>query len=104
MQEPDRPPLTPSLEANVRSAFAVPAYAEGLWGERLLSALEDIAPNDSQALTDALNDAGFKQPNDESAAVLDWVDATFARGLLFFELRVARLTRLHPQLLGVGGP
>ena len=78
MQETDRLPLTPSLEANVRSAFAVPAYAEGLWGERLLSALEDIAPNDSQALTDALNDAGFKQPNDESAAVLDWVDATFA--------------------------
>ena len=25
-----------------------------------------------------LSNAGFKQPHDESAAVLDWIDATFA--------------------------
>lgn len=78
MREPDRPPITPSLEANVRAAFAGPACAAGLSGERLLSALQELAPEVDVSLTNALSNAGFKQPHDESAAVLDWIDATFA--------------------------
>jgi len=86
MQEPDRLPLTQSLEANVRSAFAGPVRPDGLSGERLLSALEDLKPGASQSLVDALNDAGFKVPETESAAVITWVDASFEHWMTTYPL------------------
>lgn len=86
MQEPDRLPLTQSLEANVRSAFAGTARPDGLSGERLLSALEDLKPQVTQTLIDALNDAGFKHPDTESAAVIAWVDASFSHWMSTYSL------------------
>ncbi len=86
MQQPERLPLTQSLEANVRSAFVGRACPDGLSGERLLSALEDLKPGASQSLNDALNDAGFKLPETESAAVIAWVDASFEHWMTTYPL------------------
>ena len=40
--EDDRLPLTRSLEAEVRTAFALPSQTEGLNGERLTEALATL--------------------------------------------------------------
>lgn len=86
MQEPDRLPLTPSLEANVRSAFAGSVRPDGLSGERLLSALENLKPQVTQSLIDALNEAGFKHPETDCAAVIDWVDESFSHWMKTYPL------------------
>lgn len=78
VDDSDRLPLTRSLEAEVRAAFAVPPRAEGLNQQALLSALEGLR-NFDRPLTAALSDAGFMPPNADDQPVLDWVDAVFAR-------------------------
>ena len=70
-------PLTSSLESEVRAAFAETANPDGLSGEALCRALGDIKAK-KRALTDAIADAGYRAPDNDSLAVLNWVDATFA--------------------------
>ena len=75
--EPDRLPLTRSLEAEVRAEFAITPVSEGLSGSALVKVLSDIDPQ-GQPLVTALSNAGYKNPDSDSQAVLRWIDATFA--------------------------
>ncbi len=84
MDSPDRPtlesdrlPLTRSLEAEVRAEFAITPVSEGLSGSALVKVLSDIDPQ-GQPLVTALSNAGYKNPDSDSQAVLRWIDATFA--------------------------
>lgn len=75
----DRLPLTRSLEAEVRTAFALPSQTEGLTGEALVVALSELSLPQNQALRAALAERGEAFIASEPAAVLDWIDAVFAR-------------------------
>jgi len=77
--EDDRLPLTRSLEAEVRTAFALPSQTEGLNGERLTEALATLQVVQEQTLLSALANQGHELIASEPAAVLDWIDAVFAR-------------------------
>ncbi len=77
INDSDRLPLTRSLEAEARGAFAVPARSEGLNRQALLSALEGLRPG-GRSLAESLHDAGFMPPSADDQPVLDWVDAIFA--------------------------
>ena len=77
MQDGDRLPLTTTIEADVRSAFAVPNRQGGMERSSLLSALEKLEPGE-QPLEDALANAGFMPANAEDAAILRWIDSSFA--------------------------
>ena len=76
--EDDRLPLTRSLEVEVRTGFALPSQTEGLTGEALVKALSELSLPQNQALRAALTDSGDLIAS-EPAAVLDWIDAVFAR-------------------------
>jgi len=71
--------LTRSLELEVRAAFALQPRTEGLTGEALIGALSKLQIAENQTLLSALADRGHGLVASEPAAVLDWVDAAFAR-------------------------
>jgi hypothetical protein len=77
--EDDRLPLTRSLEVEVRTAFALPSQAEGLTGEALIEALATLQMAQDQTLLSTLANQGHELVASEPAAVLDWIDAVFAR-------------------------
>ena len=77
--EDDRLPLTRSLEVEVRTAFALPSQTEGLNGERLTEALATLQVAQDHTLLSALASQGHELIASEPAAVLDWIDAVFAR-------------------------
>ena len=77
--EDDRLPLTRSLEVEVRTAFALPSQTEGLTGEALIEALATLQVVQDQTLLSTLASQGHELVASESAAVLDWIDAVFAR-------------------------
>jgi hypothetical protein len=77
--EDDRLPLTRSLEVEVRTGFALPSQTEGLTGEALVAALTKLSLPQNQALRTALAAGGEELIASEPAAVLDWIDAVFAR-------------------------
>ena len=77
--EDDRLPLTRSLEVEVRTGFALPSQTEGLTGEALVTALSKLSLPQNQALRTALAAGGEELIASEPAAVLDWIDAVFAR-------------------------
>ena len=77
--EDDRLPLTRSLEAEVRTAFALPSQTEGLNGERLTEALATLQVAQDHTLLSALASQGHELIASEPAAVLDWIDTVFAR-------------------------
>jgi len=77
--EDDRLPLTRSLEVEVRTAFALPSQAEGLSGEALIEALATLQMAQDQTLLSSLANQGHELVASEPAAVLDWIDAVFAR-------------------------
>ena len=74
--EHERLPLTRSLEADVRSAYAVPVRQDVLGRKSLRSALATLVGTEDR-LTEALKIAGFMQANVDDQPVLDWVDDTF---------------------------
>ena len=76
MHNEDRLPLTSTIEAEVRSAFAVPYREGGMGRSALLAALEKIAPTE-QTLEDALAAAGFMPSSADDTPILRWIDATF---------------------------
>ena len=71
--------LTRSLEVEVRAAFASQPRTKGLKGEALIEALSKLQVPENQTLLSALADKGHEVVASEPAAVLDWVDAAFAR-------------------------
>ena len=71
--------LTRSLEFEVRAAFALQPRTEGLTSEALIEALSKLQIAENQTLLSALADRGHGLVASEPAAVLDWVDAAFAR-------------------------
>ena len=75
----DRLPLTRSLEVEVRTAFALPSQTEGLTGEALIEALATLQVAQDQTLLSTLENQGYELVASEPAAVLNWVDAVFAR-------------------------
>ena len=77
--EDDRLPLTRSLEAEVRTGFALPSKSEGLSGEALLAALSKLSLSQHQGLLAALAERNEALIASEPAAVLDWIDAVFTR-------------------------
>ena len=77
--EDDRLPLTRSLEAEVRTVFALPSQTEGLSGEALIEALATLQVAQDQTLPSTLANQGHELVASEPAAVLDWIDAVFAR-------------------------
>jgi hypothetical protein len=77
--EDDRLPLTRSLEVEVRTGFALPSQTEGLTGEALVAALTKLSLPQNQALRTALAAGREGLIASEPAAVLDWIDAVFAR-------------------------
>ena len=77
--EDDRLPLTRSLEAEVRTAFALPSQTEGLAGEALIEALATLQMAQDQTLLTTLAHQGHELVASEPAAVLAWIDAVFAR-------------------------
>jgi len=77
--EDDRLPLTRSLEVEVRTAFALPSQTEGLNGERLTEALATLQVAQDHTLLSALASQGHELIASEPSAVLDWIDAVFAR-------------------------
>ncbi|MBR9796791.1 MAG: hypothetical protein GYB45_12160, partial [Gammaproteobacteria bacterium] len=77
--EDDRLPLTRSLEVEVRTAFALPSQTEGLTGEALIEALATLQVVQDQTLLSTLASQGHELVASEPAAVLDWIDAVFAR-------------------------
>ena len=74
----ERLPLTPSLESDVRTGFAVPAREGSVDEATLVAALAALAPADNDSLASAL-EASATIASAESAAVLNWVDAAFSR-------------------------
>ena len=70
-------PLTRSLEGEVRASFAGAANPDGLTGEALCRALGDISAK-NRPLSQAISEAGYRDPDGDGTAILDWVDATFA--------------------------
>ena len=85
--------LTRSLELEVRAAFALQPRTEGLTGEALIEALSKLQIAENQTLLSALADQGRGLVGSEPAAVLDWVDAAFARWQSHYSLdpELARL-------------
>jgi len=85
--------LTRSLEVEVRAAFALQPRTEGLTGEALIEALSKLQIAENQTLLSALADQGRGLVGSEPAAVLDWVDAAFARWQSHYSLdpELARL-------------
>lgn len=77
MQDEDRLPLTSTIEAEVRSAFAVPYREGGMGRSALLAALEKLDPTE-QTLEAALAGAGFMPSNADDAPILRWIDASFS--------------------------
>jgi|GEM_PF-826004 len=77
MQDEDRLPLTSTIEAEIRSAFAVPYREGGMGRSALLAALEKLDPTE-QTLEAALAGAGFMPSNADDAPILRWIDATFS--------------------------
>lgn len=77
--EDDRLPLTRSLEVEVRTAFALPSQTEGLADEALIEALATLQVAQDQTLLSTLASQGHELIASEPAAVLDWIDAVFAR-------------------------
>ena len=77
--EDDRLPLTRSLEVEVRTAFALPSQTEGLTGQALIEALATLQVAQDQTLLSTLASQGHELIASEPAAVLDWIDAVFAR-------------------------
>ena len=77
--EDDRLPLTRSLEVEVRTAFALPSQTEGLTDEALIEALATLQVAQDQTLLSTLASQGHELVASEPAAVLDWIDAVFAR-------------------------
>ena len=77
--EDDRLPLTRSLEVEVRTAFALSSQTEGLTGEALIEALATLQVAQDQTLLSTLASQGHELIASEPAAVLDWIDAVFAR-------------------------
>lgn len=75
--EHERLSLTRSLEADVRSAYAVPVRQDVLGRKSLRSALSTLTGTESR-LAEALKAAGFMQASADDQPVLDWVDDTFA--------------------------
>ena len=61
----------------MRAEFAITPLSEGLSGSALVKVLSDVDPQ-GQPLVAALSNAGYKNPDSDSEAVLRWVDATFA--------------------------
>lgn len=91
--------LTRSLELEVRAAFALQPRTEGLTGEALIEALSKLQIAENQTLLSALADRGHGLVASEPAAVLDWVDAAFARWQSHYSLD----TELVQLLLAVRG-
>lgn len=81
----DRLPLTRSLEADVRAEFAVTPISEGLSGSALVKVLGDLNVQ-GESLLAALSEAGYKNPDSDSEAVIRWVDATFNHWTSHFPL------------------
>lgn len=81
----DRLPLTRSLEADVRAEFAVTPISEGLSGSGLVKVLGDLDVQ-GESLLAALSEAGYKNPDSDSEAVIRWVDATFNHWTSHFPL------------------
>jgi len=81
----DRLPLTRSLEADVRAEFAVMPISEGLSGSALVKVLGDLNVQGG-SLLGALSEAGYKNPDSDSEAVIRWVDATFNHWTSHFPL------------------
>ncbi|MCH1491162.1 MAG: DUF1631 domain-containing protein [Luminiphilus sp.] len=81
----DRLPLTRSLEADVRAEFAVTPISEGLSGSALVKVLGDLDVQ-GESLLAALSEAGYKNPDSDSEAVIRWVDATFNHWTSHFPL------------------
>lgn len=77
MQDEDRLPLTSTIEAEIRSAFAVPYREGGMGRSALLAALEKVDSTE-QPLEDALAAAGFMPSNADDAPILRWIDAAFS--------------------------
>ena len=77
MDNQDRLPLTPSIEAEALAVFAVPARAQGLEIDALLAALYDIR-NTDETLSAGLAAAGFEQAGADQQAIIDWIEAVFA--------------------------
>ena len=72
-----RLPLTTSLEAEIRTAFASVEPRDGLSGEALITALSELSVSSNESLGEALERATGRRVAADSAALLDWVDATF---------------------------
>ena len=81
----DRLPLTRSLEADLRAEFAVTPISEGLSGSGLVKVLGDLDVQ-GESLLAALSEAGYKNPDSDSEAVIRWVDATFNHWTSHFPL------------------
>ena len=81
----DRLPLTRSLEADVRAEFAVTPVSEGLSGSGLIKVLGDLDVH-GESLLAGLSEAGYKNPDSDSEAVIRWVDATFNHWARHFPL------------------
>ena len=79
--EEDQLPLTQSLEVEVRTGFAVttadPATPT-LSAEELGEVLSRSKVRSGQSLREAVMSHGEGATSDESAALLDWIDATFS--------------------------
>ena len=79
--EEDQLPLTQSLEVEVRTGFAVttadPA-SPTLSAEELGEVLSRVKVRSGQSLKEAVISHGEGAVSDESAALLDWIDATFS--------------------------
>ena len=74
----ERLPLTPSLESDVRSGFAVSAREGSVDQQALITALAALTAKDDDSLVSTLEASGTIA-SAEAAAVLNWVDATFSR-------------------------
>ena len=72
-----RLPLTTSLEAEIRTAFASAEPGDGLSGNALITALSGLSVSSDESLGEALARATGRRVAADSAALLDWVDATF---------------------------
>ena len=75
----DQLALTRSLEVEIRTGFALPSQPEGLTGEALIVALSELSLRQNQELRTALAERGEELIASEPAALLDWIDAVFAR-------------------------
>lgn len=74
----ERLPLTPSLESDVRSGFAVSGREGSVDQQALIAALAALTAEADDSLVSTLEASGTIA-SAEAAAVLNWVDAAFSR-------------------------